>query len=334
MQQLYCTLFLGNRSPGITWALFSFAEHLQIQWFRESFCSYFSWLFWLYVTEQKITGTNVSQGDFKSTLHGKSWKINDKHLGQHMSIPENGIDSNFSIFMLFSYQVSQVILKCWNGSIILWLQTAVCDWNQCYLLFRTGDFTEPLNYPKEKTSTSGKQIKQISCRIELLLQHGLARSPNLKDSWEELKKNPKPRKPTQVWTHSAAQRVHVRTGHTKAPRSPLTEIFPEQLSIQQGPTGQHPGLLLLLPQGCSCPQSPAGHRGQLKEEQWAVSDTGGVPLPQEHEGMGRPGVPAFLKPKSSMVTQRHGKSSWEVTRSKAEILSTAVRDWKLPQKIS
>lgn len=69
-------IFLRNRSSGIAWALFSFAEHLQIQWFRESFCSYFSWLVWLNVTEPKITKTNVSQGDFKSTLHGKSWKIN------------------------------------------------------------------------------------------------------------------------------------------------------------------------------------------------------------------------------------------------------------------
>lgn len=67
-------------------------------------------------------GTNVNQGDFKSTLHGKSWKINDKHLDQHMSIPANGIDSNFSIFMLFSYQVSQVMLKYQNGSVIPWLQ--------------------------------------------------------------------------------------------------------------------------------------------------------------------------------------------------------------------
>lgn len=111
-------LFLRNRSPGITGTLFSFAEHLQILWFRESFCSCFSWLVWLNVTEPKITGTNVSQGDFKSTLHGKSWKINMTNI---LANTCQFLKMESIVIFLFLCYLSTGFLKLfWNAEMEVW----------------------------------------------------------------------------------------------------------------------------------------------------------------------------------------------------------------------
>lgn len=54
----------------------------------------------------------------------------DKHLGKHVLIPGDGMYSNFSGLMLFSYQVSQVILQCQNETAIFSFQTAADDLSQ------------------------------------------------------------------------------------------------------------------------------------------------------------------------------------------------------------